>query len=347
MATTAKQNLSLGKLRRAIDGNNSYTAAMSMSKASGSAAPTSPVKMSDFSISAVGNLTGFVYLWESTAEDYTLGFTNAGDGFTRMIATRTENFTWSKTGNLGVSFSSADATATVTAPAISNANTGTGADDDFFAAGTHNQSGSLQVKLAEDGQSDGYNDHATNYNSNRTKSIVVVDAYGGSPSCLLEGTDIQLIDGSYKKVEDLEVGDWLKTIDLPNAIDEDYDNWRQSRFEEGFEPTFHSASVQDINFDFSQTYWDINNGLEKITGEHEMLYKPVGETFWMWQLVPGMKIGGHLMGKDGSSIEITSLEQMHSEDGFEVVQIDVEPLDFYFGNTFLVHNKGSNDDPFD
>jgi hypothetical protein len=86
--------------------------------------------------------------------------------------------------------------------------------------------------------------------------------------------------------------------------------------------------------------------LEKITGEHEMLYKPVGESFWMWQLVPGMKVGGQLMGKDGSSIEITSLEQVHSEDGFEVVQIDVEPLDFYFGSTFLVHNKGSNSDPF-
>ena len=162
----------------------------------------------------------------------------------------------------------------------------------------------------------------------------------------MEGTDIQLSDGSYKKVEDLEVGDWLHTLDLPNAIDEDYDNWRQSRFEAGFDKVVHSASVQDINFDFSQTYWDINDGLEKITGEHEMLYKPVGESFWMWQLVPGMKVGGQLMGKDGSSIEITSLEQMHSDDGFEVVQIDVEPLDFYFGNTFLVHNKGSNDDPF-
>jgi hypothetical protein len=263
-----------------------------------------------------------------------------------MIATRTENFTWTKTGTLDVSFSSADATATVTAAAISNANTGTGADDDFYAAGTHNQSGSLQVKLAEDGQSDGFNDHATNYNTNRTKSIVVVDAYGGSPSCLLEGTDIELIDGSYKKVEDLEVGDWLKTIDLPGAIDEDYDNWRKSRFEAGFDKVVHSASVQDINFDFSQTYWNINDGLEKITGEHEMLYKPIGENFWMWQLVPGMKVGGHLMGKNGNSIEITSLEQVHSEDGFEVVQIDVEPLDFYFGNTFLVHNKGSNDDPF-
>jgi hypothetical protein len=347
MATTAKQNLSLGKLRRAIDGNNSYTAAMSMSKASGSALTSSgSVKMSDFSISAVGSLTGFVYLWESTAENYTLGFTNAGGLFLNRIGSRTENFSWTKTGNLNVAFSSADYQATVTAAAISNANTGTGADDDFFAAGSKNQSGSLQVKFTEDGQSDGYNDHATNYNTNRTKAIVVVDAYGGSPSCLLEGTDIQLIDGSYKKVEDLEVGDWLRTIDLPGAIDEDYDNWRQSRFEEGFEPRFHSASVQDINFDFSQTYWDINNGLEKITGEHEMLYKPVGESFWMWQLVPGMKAGGQLMGKDGSSIEITSLEQVHSEDGFEVVQIDVEPLDFYFGNTFLVHNKGSNDDPF-
>jgi hypothetical protein len=345
MSTAAKQNLSLGKLRRAVDGNNSYTAAMSMSQATGSFA-TIPVKMSDFSISAMGSLTGFVYLWESTAEDYTIAFTNAGIGFTNVIATRSENFTWTKTGTLDVEFSSADATATVTAAAISNANTGTGADDDFYAAGTHNQSGSLQVKLAEDGQSDGFNDHATNYNTNITKAIVIVDAYGGSPSCLLEGTDIQLSDGSYKKVEDLEVGDWLHTLDLPGAIDEDYDNWRSSRFEQGFDKVVHSASVQDINFDYSQNYWNINDGLEKITGEHEMLYKPIGEDFWMWQLVPGMKVGGQLMGKDGSSIEITSLEQVHSEDGFEVVQIDVEPLDFYFGNTFLVHNKGSNSDPF-
>ena len=41
MATSTKQNLSLGKLKRAIDGNDSYTAAMSMSQASGSSA-TSP-----------------------------------------------------------------------------------------------------------------------------------------------------------------------------------------------------------------------------------------------------------------------------------------------------------------
>ena len=65
MATTAKQNLSLGKLRRSVDGNNSYTAPMSMSLASGSGTSTdyTPVKMSDFSVSAVDQGdSGITYL---------------------------------------------------------------------------------------------------------------------------------------------------------------------------------------------------------------------------------------------------------------------------------------------
>ena len=65
MATSTKQNLSLGKLRRAVDGNDSYTNAMSMSQASGSESTSpAPVKMSDFSISAVDEgLSGFEYLF--------------------------------------------------------------------------------------------------------------------------------------------------------------------------------------------------------------------------------------------------------------------------------------------
>ena len=52
------------------------------------------------------------------------------------------------------------------------------------------------------------------------------------------------------------------------------------------------------------------------------------------------------MDKNGNEVLITQLEQVIDEDGFEVVQIDVEPLDVYFGSTFLVHNKGSNSNPF-
>ena len=87
--------------------------------------------------------------------------------------------------------------------------------------------------------------------------------------------------------------------------------------------------------------------MEKITGEHEMLYKPLNENTWMWQLVPNMRVGAHVMDKNGNEVEIISLENLvDNDEGFEVVQIDVEPLDVYFGKTFLVHNKGSDSNPF-
>ena len=53
------------------------------------------------------------------------------------------------------------------------------------------------------------------------------------------------------------------------------------------------------------------------------------------------------MDKNGNEVLITQLENVVGDEGFEVVQIDVEPLDVYFGKTFLVHNKGSDDDPFE
>ena len=252
--------------------------------------------------------------------------------------------------NGGATITNNGATGSVAAAAISNANTGTGDDSDFFPAGTNNLNRTLSVTFKEDGQSDGYNDHATNYNSARTKAIVIIDSYGGSnPSCLLEGTPIEMADGTTKKVEDIQVGDWILSMNMPGQLDEDEENWRKCKFPDEKTETFtqHSASVQDINYDFVTNYWNINNGEEKITGDHEMLYKPVGENTWMWNLAPNFLVGGHLMDKNGNEVLITQIENVKDDEGFEVVQLDVEPLDVYFGKTFLVHNKGSNDDPFE
>ena len=344
MSTAANQNLSLGKLRRAIDGNDSYTAEYAMSTAKGSSAT---VKMSEFSISEVSSVTGYAYLWEGTGETYTMNFANAGALFLSKIGSRTENFTWSD--NSSILSVAGDYTATVTAGAISNANTGTGDDSDWFAAGTNNAAVAVTGSFQEDGQSTGFNDHASNYNTNLYKTLTIVDSYGGSPSCLLIGTPIDMADGTTKLVEDLEIGDEVMSMNMPGQLDEDNDDWRSCRFADEKTETFtqHSASVQDINFDFAFNYWDINDGMEKITGEHEMLYKPLNENTWMWQLVPNMKVGANVMDKNGNEVEITSLENViDNDEGYEVVQIDVEPLDVYFGQTFLVHNKGSDDNPF-
>mgnify|MGYP001285596348 FL=1 len=344
MSTAANQNLSLGKLKRAVDGTDSYTTANTSLGAQNDG--SSQTKMSDFSISEVSSVSGFAYLWEQTSETYTLNFSSAGSLFLSKIASRTANITWST--NNGLVSVSGDYTGTATAGAISNANTGTGDDSDFFPAGTNNTSVNINGKYNDDGQSDGFNDHAVNYNANLTKAVTVVDAYGGSPSCLLVGTKIDMADGTTKLVEDLDIGDWVLSMNMPGQIDEDEEDWRKCRFADEKTETFtqHSASVQDINFDFVRNYWNINNGEECITGDHEMLYKPLGENTWMWQLVPNMKVGAHLMDKNGEEVLITQLENVTDEDGFEVVQIDVEPLDVYFGKTFLVHNKGSDSNPF-
>jgi hypothetical protein len=339
MATSTKQNLSLGKLRRAIDGNDSYTAPMSMSKASGSSATSpSPVKMSDFSISAINEgVSGFTYLFEQTAENYEMEFSNEGGLFNKRIANRTENLSWSFDGNLDVTFGGADYIAQVTAGTITN----TGG----AIAGTFNQSGSIMAKFAEDGQSDGFNDHATRYNTSVSKSIEIVDTYGGVPSCLLFGSPVSKSDGSVVNVEDLDIGDEILTVSLPNATDESVGNWRNDTFNQTGSFTQHSSSVKRVMYEFSQHYYNINSGSELITGEHHMLYRQAGNENWTWQTAPNFSVGDYLMDKQGNGVVISSLEQHIDPNGYEVVQLDVEPDDFYVGQTFLVHNKGSDDEP--
>ena len=339
MSTAIKQNLSLGKLKRATDGNNSYTAAMSMSQASGSSATSpAPVKMSDFSISAINEgVSGFTYLFEQTAENYEMEFSNEGGLFNKRIANRTENLSWSFDGTLDVSFGGADYIAQVTAGTITNT--------DGAVAGTFNQSGSIKAKFAEDGQSDGFNDHATRYNTSVSKSIEIVDTYGGVPSCLLFGSMVSKSDGTTTKVEDLNIGDEILTVSLPGSTDESSGNWENDKFNITSSFTPHSASVQRVLYEFSNSYYNINNGQELITGEHHMLYRQAGSNDWIWKTAPTFQVGDYLMDKSGNEVAISSIDLSVDPDGYEVVQLDVEPDDFYIGQTFLVHNKGTNDEP--
>jgi len=338
MAIDSKQNLSLGKLRRAVDGNNSYTTAMSMSQASGSVTPTTSVSMSQFSISAVDEgVSGFTYLWEQTAENYEMEFSDEGSLFNKRIANRTENLSWSFDGNLDVTIGSADYIAQVTAGTITNT--------DGAIAGTFNQSGSIKAKFAEDGQSDGFNDHATRYNTNISKSIEIVDTYGGVPSCLLFGSMVSKSDGTTTKVEDLNIGDEILSVSLQGSTDESSGDWTNDTFDKDNTFTPHSASVQRVLYEFANSYYNINNGQENITGEHHMLYRQAGNENWVWKTAPTFQVGDFLMDKNGNEVAISSLEPNVNPDGYEVVQLDVEPDDFYIGKTFLVHNKGNNSEP--
>ena len=51
---------------------------------------------------------------------------------------------------------------------------------------------------------------------------------------------------------------------------------------------------------------------------------------------PNFSVGDYLMNKQGNEVVINSLQQHIDPDGYEVVQLDVEPDDFYIGQTFLL-----------
>ena len=336
MSKTAGQNLSLGKLKRAVDGTDSYTTANT--SLVGQNASSTETSMSSFSIDAVDEgVAGFTYLFEQTAENYEMEFTEAGELFTSKIANRTQNLSWSFDGNLDVTFGGADYIAQVTAGTITN----TGG----AIAGTFNQSGSIKAKFAEDGQSDGFNDHATRYNTSVSKSIEIVDTYGGVPSCLLFGSPVSKSDGSVVNVEDLNIGDEILTVSLSGSTDESSGDWTNDTFDKDGTFTQHSASVMRVLYEFSNSYYNINNGQELITGEHHMLYREAGNQNWVWKTAPNFQVGDYLMGKSGNEVAISSIDINVDPDGYEVVQLDVEPDDFYIGQTFLVHNKGSNSEP--
>ena len=94
MATVNSGNtLSLNNLAAATDESTK-----SLGTVAGST--STPISMSAFAIDSVGSLAGFTYVVESTAEDYVLGFTNAGGRFNK-ISQQKKNFNWLVTKNGG------------------------------------------------------------------------------------------------------------------------------------------------------------------------------------------------------------------------------------------------------
>ena len=185
--------------------NNLATATDQSTKSMGTVAggTSTPISMSAFAIDSVGSVSGFTYVVENTSEDYVLGFGAAGGRFTK-ISEQKKNFDWSITGGGTIYFTSASysqagagsGSITLTAGDMTNAGTQTA----LIGATSH----TLSVTFA-----DGFNDHATNYNSARTKTIYSVDSYDGNAAslCLVSDSPIEKADGTIVEIGDLSEGD--------------------------------------------------------------------------------------------------------------------------------------------
>ena len=332
MATLSSgDTLSLNNLATATDQSTK-----SMGTVAGSTA--TPISMSAFAIDSVGAVTGFTYVVENTSEDYVLGFGGDGGRFVK-IREKKRNFDWSITGGGTIYFTSASysqaaagsGSLTISAGEMKNAGTQTA----LIGATSH----TLGVKFA-----DGFNDHATNYNSSRTKTVYSVDSYDGNAAalCLVSDSPIEKADGTIVEVGDLNEGDVLKGYSLA-GLSEDSDSnfleWSSNTIGE----TEKDVKVVNLTYSFSNKIYNINDGEIKGTGEHPMLIKDATDGLYRFKELMLLEIGDKLIKKvDGSLSEIDVVSINLESSDVEIVSLDVEEQDTYLVNGYVTHNKGTN-----
>ena len=150
--------LLLAKLGRAVGHSSNYTTETRLAL-HGRGSTGTETKMSHFYISAVSTMTVPDTTPNSnTSSTATVYFSNAGSLFLSRIANRTQNFTWDET--VGHSYFILTEASDYTAP-ISYPTTFVPRLIAFTA------------KFYEGGQSNGFNDHATNYNTVITETAEI------------------------------------------------------------------------------------------------------------------------------------------------------------------------------
>ena len=291
---------------------------------------TGPIAMSSFAIDSVGSISGFTYAVEGTSEIYTLGFGGAESNFGR-ISSRSANFTWSVPVGSFISLTTNNGVnATFT---VSNMNPqGPGSQTTLLGIQTH----TIRSVFA-----DGFNDHATAYNTNRDRTVYSVDSYDGNSTalCLTIDSPVMLSDGTIVEAGDLNEGDTLKGFSI-SGLDTDSDStfldWSTSELTK----TEKDVTIVGLTYSFASRYYNINNGEVTATSEHPMLVKDSVSGDYLFKEMFNLIVGDKLIKGDGTEVDIVEINII--EKTTEIVSIDVEDEDTYMVNGYITHNKGGN-----
>jgi hypothetical protein len=335
-----KTNLSLGNLYRATVGSARTSQTSSLNARNASAG--TQISIGAFAIDSVTvTPPTFTYIVESTSENATFTFGSAGAAHGTRVG--------SVSANYSVTFNNANFS--VGSPTL-------GATPSFpvtpasIAASTYSEaSSSLSMKYE-----DGFNTAATNYNTTVTKTLYAVDVYNtiNQPDfCLLFGTKVTTASGTQLNVEDLVVGDRIKSWVPAGLPDEDQDpnsdqlEWRFYMLEES-DGAAQDVVVSDITFNFASGYYELNNGLIKATGTHPLWVYDVEINKYRFKAIEDVLIGDKVVtytDADGL-VEVEVYDIGIINEDVEIVTVNVENADVYLANGTISHNKGTTTQPY-
>jgi hypothetical protein len=329
-----RTNLSLGNLFRAVSGS-ARSGQVSLGGLSGAANNSSLIGFATDSITVTPPT--FTYIVESTTENAQFTFNSTGSLFYSKVQQQLNNYTCSfNNSNFATgsrTFGNGPSVFPITPAAISVSNYSE-------AAAT------LSMAYA-----DGYNLNATNYGSTTTKVLFAVDVYNtiNEPDfCLLFGTQIQLADGTMVNVEDLNIGDEIKSWVPAGLPDETQDpesdqvDWRFYHSDELL-GSAQNVTVSDLTFNFAEGYFSLNNGLIKATETHPLYVwdNEIGK--YKFKNVGDILPGDRLVMQDETEVEISNIEIIRED--VEIVTVNVENADVYISNGLISHNKGTATQP--
>ena len=155
------------------------------------------------------------------------------------------------------------------------------------------------------------------------------------------GSLIRMYDNSTKQVQDVQIGDVVKSYKPVGMPDEFFfEDWL-SYSSTDLSGSIASGSVVVRTYQEDYYGYYLINGSIKVPVMKQSMMKGAryflkqGDT-WTWAKPTDIDTGDYFLDKDGNEVEITSKTEVVQEETF--YSLDVEDIDTYFTSDILVHN---------
>ena len=179
-----------------------------------------------------------------------------------------------------------------------------------------------------------------------TSSTTTSPTYG----CHVAGTMIEMVDGTFKAIENLVTGDQVTTakIDGLSIIESAWVTWTTPL--NSFNMSETAGHVSKVHVNVMNGWISVNLGQIKVTHEHPLLSDQSGMV--AYRQIRDLKVGDKIYVKSGAGsyawVDITSYELEYAngeKTPVNVYSIDVENQDSYFANGVLAHNIQTGNSP--
>ena len=171
------------------------------------------------------------------------------------------------------------------------------------------------------------------YDNGNYYSGVYEEEYGDFGPCLIGSSLIEMSDGSFKQIKDIQIGDFIKSLNIDSLTPKysEENDWTAENIANSEKTTEEVLNIQAYP---DKEIYNINNGLIECTSSHKHIIKQNG--VWCIKTTDKINIGDIFLNSENEEVEITSITI--NEKTEDVYNIRVSGKHTYYVNGILTHN---------